>query len=679
MSKLNLYGYYIMNFLSRGNRVRKGEIAADGIVTKYGAVLTRKYTRKIFCIKRFTPLEVGNPMGRIFRSELIKKFPGVKVYIHLHNEPQKINAKEAVFLRRYSRAETMYNAYVKEFEGMSGSEKISGKQFYGGNGRKFVVSERDYLQYRDMYRSYKYVTELLHEGMQFFSTSYFVEILIPDQIKQEGVLEDFKTICDKAGVIPELIESKTGKFLGNMGLTATKKETNIFPRMLFSAENIALNSSYLSPGLVGGGGILHGLDRRSGMPLTINYFNSGGAKVGIIIGESGSGKTYTAFNMCLQFIGEKIHCSVLDIKGGEWRRLQNFGVKMTEFEMDNKTGSFVNILRLDDIIDETTTEEEIDELLEMAMTGTVKLLAVMVDIKPREGHPTDVENILREAVQKLYSSVMGSKSNRREMAKGTRDLTYKKVIDYIREFGQNAVKQKEDVANYDEKRAALCRLIINRCTPFVESYSATGALFKKEITFKEVLDSELVIYSMNKNQETQASVEDTVRLFMIQYMDIKKQYYRKRQHLHTVAFYEEVQRCGKIEQITDYISAMATGGRSNNLAMFLLLNAISTFDSEAFNAIKSNITIVIAGKMNGADVNALVNNFDCHDIEDLLREINPDSEKINVQQLKKKENYGNCFAIKFRKSENEYDRTMFKLELPDDILEEFKTTDYRSA
>lgn len=680
MNKAKLYGYYIMNFLSRGSKIRKGEIAADGIVTKYGAILTRRYVRKIFCVKRFTPLDVGNPMGRIFRKEIVSKFPGVKVWVHLHNEPQKVNIKEAVFLRRYTRAETMYNAYKQEYSGMSGSEQISGKQYYGTNGRKFVVNKKDYLTFRDTFRSYQYVTECEQNNIGLFKTGYFIEILIPDNVRQEAVITEFQTICNKAGLIYEAIESKTNKFMSNMGITVTKKESNAFPQMLFSSENIGLNSSYLSPGLVGsGGGILHGIDQRSGLPLSINYFNSGGAKVCIIIGESGCGKTMEAFNMALQFIGRGIHCSVLDLKGGEWIALKQFGIKVANFGMNNQEGSYVNILRLDDIVTEDMTDEEIQELVDMAVTGTVKLLAVMVDIQPREGSARDVENILREATQKLFSSTMKDKQSKFDMAKGTAKLNYKDVIEMVRGFGRDAVKNAEDVANYDIKRSALCRLIVQRCTPFVESYSTTGALFKKEITFKEVLDAELVIYSMNKNQDSQVSIEDTVRLFMIQYMDIKKQYQRKRQHKHTVAFYEEVQRCAKMEQVTEYISAMTTGGRSNNLAMFLLLNSVSTFNSDSFSAIRSNITLIMAGKMKDADVKSLIKDFDCYDIQDMLEEINPDASEVNAKNKRKRINRGNCFAIKFRRSETEYDRALFRLEVPPDVEKLFHTTDYINA
>lgn len=676
MSKLQVYGYYIMNFLSRGAKIRKGEIAADSIVTKYGAVLTRKYIRRTYIVKRFTPLDIGNPMGRIFRSELLKKFPGSQVIVQLHNTPKKINVKEAVFLRRYSNTEETFQSYAKEFEGMSGSEQISGKRYYTSSGRKFTVTKKDYLSHRDTYYSYKEVTDCVDNQIAMFEVMYSVQVLIPSYHRQEDVDLEVANICAKTGLLHEMVESKTAKFLGNYGITSVLKERNAFPRMLFSAKNIALNSSYLSPGLVGGGGVLHGVDKRSGEPLTINYFVSGGAKVCLLVGESGSGKTQEGFNLALQFIGQKIHCSVLDYKGNEWNRLRAHGIKIAEFEMNNKVGSYVNLLRLDDIVDETMTEEEINDLVDMATTGTVKLLSVMVDIQPNEGHPRDVEAILREAVDKLYSNTMQNKSNKKEMAKDTAKLHYKNVIEIVREFGQNAVKQQEDIANYDKDKANLCRLIIKRCTPFVESYGMSGAFFKKEITFKEVLDAELVIYSMGKNAESQTSLEDTVRVFMIEYMDIKKQYWRKRQHLMTVAFYEEVQRLGKVRLIVEFLSAMVTGGRSNNLAIFLLLNSISAIDSKEFSSIRSNITLVMGGKMKPADKKKLIEEYDCWDIKDMLDEINPEETVETLRDSRKRTNFGNCFAVKFRKSETEYDKAIFKLEIPPDVKEIWDTADY---
>lgn len=678
MSKLNMYGYYFMNFLTRGLRMRKGEISADGIVTKYDSILTRNYTRKVVVIKSFTTLDIGNPMGRIFRSELIKKFKGIKVFIHLDCEAKQMNVKDLTYLRRYKRAEDMFNQYSYEIENMSGSEKVTGKIYRNHRGEKIKVTESDLRKYRDLYRSYEYVTETVMQGGQFFDVGYYLELLIPDKYDPRQVVEEVANICDIAGLICETVESKTSKFLANKSLTVVDRAPKAFPTMLFSSEDLAMNSSYMSPGLVGGYGILHGIDKLSGLPLIVNYFNSGGAKVGLILSESGGGKTFQAFMMCLQFIAEGIHCSVIDIKGGEWKKLLKFKIKAVILKLNNTVGSFVNLLRLDDMVDNTTSVDDCLEYYNMAVTGTVQFLSTMVAIRPNEGHPLDVELILKEAVSKVYNSCCeGFSKTNPQSFKATANLQYMRVIEQVRKFGEEAVSNINDRAHYDERRADLCRLIDKRCTPFLDSASDSYIL-KQEITLKEVLDADLVIYEMDKNQDSQASIEDTVRVFMAQYLDIKKHHIRKRQRLQTVAFYEELQRCGDMKTLVNFISAMVTGGRSNNLAVFLLLNAISTFDDDAFKAIKSNITLYLVGKIKSGDIRVLCDEFDCKDLEEYLYNINPEADKVSSKEVKArrlKEDFNKCFAIKFRTDETHYDRTIFKLELPSSVTHAIETVD----
>lgn len=681
MSKLNMYGYYFMNLITRGLRMRKGEISADGIVTKYDSVLTRNYTRKILAVREFTTLDIGNPMARIFRSELIKKFKGIKVFIHLDCKSNQLDIKDLTYLRRYKRAEDMFNQYSYEIENMSGSEKVTGKVYRGRKGEKIKVTEADLRKYRNIFRSYEYVTETIMQGGQFFDTGYFVEILIPDIYDPKMVMEEAINICDIAGLSCEVIESKTSKFLANKSLTAVDNTTKEFPKMLFSSEDIAMNSSYMSPGLVGGYGILHGIDKFSGLPLLINYFNSGGAKVGLILAESGAGKTFQAFMMCLQFIAEGIHCSVIDIKGAEWIKLKRLGVKTVVIKLNNTVSSFVNLLRLDDLVTSKTKTEDLLEYYNLAVTGTIKLLSAMVDIRPEEGHPLDVELILREAVSKVFNSCCtGFSKTNADSFKTTSNLTYMKVIEQVRKFGEEAVSDIKDRAHYDERRADLCRLIDKRCTPFLDSAS-DSYLLKNEITLKEILNAELVIYEMDKNQDTQASIADTVRVIMAQFLDVKKHHIRKQQGLQTVAFYEELQRCGDMKTLMDFITAMVTGGRSNNLAVFLLLNAISTFDNDAFSAIKSNITLYLIGKIKSGDIATLCNDFDCGDLAEYLYCINPEADKDSPKEVKARrlqEDFSKCFAIKFRTDESRYDKTIYKLELPERVIKVLETVDRKA-
>lgn len=677
MSKLSMYGYYFLNAISRGNLLRKGEIAADGIKSRFGSIYTRRYTKKVYCLTEFPVLDYGNPVARIIRSEMLISFPKVKIFIHPYVENKRINIKDLNFLRKFNREQEIYDDYKSAMDRMNKSDKITGKKIYGENGRSFTIRESDYLKHREIYRSYEYVIDNIKEDRyKFFNVCYFVELLIPDNIKISNVTDRLVSILDKLGINYFPLENKTARFLSNYSLTACKKESKLFPSMLFSSEDLAMNSSYMSPGVVASDGMLLGKDLLSNMPFMPNFYCTGGAKVVMILAESGFGKSYTAFDIASQFPAFKTHVSVLDIKGNEWTKpLQKMGLDVLTVHMDSKTGTYVNFLRLDDIVTPNMSKADIEEVLDMAVTGTEQLLATMVALQPNEGNEVDVYDILREAIIKLYTrGDNGFNKDDPSTYYKTRDFTYKNVLDIIAEFGQTAVKDANNVANYDVERARLCRLICKRCAPYVQATNSIGSLFKHEISVKDVLDKEAVVYSLGLNATNNPGIANTVRILMMQFLDTKKQYIRKKKGLYTAAFYEELQRCGDMKAVVKFISSMVTGGRSNNLIIFLLLNAISTFDDDQFKPIKSNITMVFAGRLKKEDIDRLVKEFDCSEIEDYLYDINPAADPSRNRSTLKSANLGNAFAARFKVGETTYDKAIFRTELPSQISEIFRTT-----
>lgn len=676
-SKLSMYGYYFLNAISRGNLLRKGEIAADGIKSRFGSIYTRRYTKKVYCLTEFPVLDYGNPVARIIRSEMLLSYPSVKIFIHPYVESKKINIRDMNFLRKFNSEQEVFTAYSNAMNNLSKSDKLTGKAIYDERGRRLVIRESDYLKHREIYRSYEYVIDNIKEDrLKFFDVCYFVELLIPDNVKINIVTDKLTSILDKLGINYFPLENKTARFLSNYSLTACKKESKLFPKMLFSSEDLAMNSSYMSPGVVASDGMLLGKDLLSNMPFMPNFYCTGGAKVVMILAESGFGKSYTAFDIASQFPAFKTHVSVLDIKGNEWTKpLEKMGLDVLTVHMDSKTGTYVNFLRLDDMVTPNMTKSELEEILDMAITGTEQLLATMVALKPDEGNEVDVYDILREAIVKLYTR--GNNGFNRDDPSTyyiTRDFTYKNVLDIIAEFGQTAVKDSENVANYDVEKARLCRLICKRCAPYVQATNSIGSLFKNEITVKDVLDKEAVVYSLGLNATNDVGIANTVRILMMQFLDTKKQYLRKKKGLYTAAFYEELQRCGDMKAIVKFISSMVTGGRSNNLIIFLILNAISTFDDNQFSAIKSNITMVFAGKLKNEDIQRLVKEFDCSSIESYLYDINPEADHSRNRSILKSANLGNAFAARFKVGETTYDKTIFRTELPPQISELFKTT-----
>ena len=141
--------------------------------------------------------------------------------------------------------------------------------------------------------------------------------------------------------------------------------------------------------------------------------------------------------------------------------------------------------------------------------------------------------------------------------------------------------------------------------------------FRNEITVAEVLRKPLVIYSFNKNADVMLDTMDTLRVFMVQYLDTKKQSIRKEQKLHTATFPAELQCC------------------------YLL------------------------GKLEDCDIDLLVKEYGCKPIQKQL-------EKINDKSTNR---WQNCFAILYDTGVD-VDKAIYRTVVPQYMLEQFKTRDY---
>lgn len=449
------------------------------------------------------------------------------------------------------------------------------------------------------------------------------------------------------------IVGRIGTYLSNFGpATYIRDDVRRFAPMLMSNENLTEQMPYKTKGLVGGKGLLLGLDAETKLPLMVDFFNSGAAQVIMMLAKSGAGKTFSAFQIALSLIALDIHVSAIDIKGREWRKLLKF-VDGVEINMDDENPRFVNTMRLDDF---GCTRENCEYYFRMAVRATVNLLSIMVNLKPEEGNVTDLETILEQAVLKYFSQNNVDSKNPKTFV-NTRRMKYADIIDIISDLATTK--------SYSEDQRELCSVIRTRCSTYFVTEGRYSKAFKNEITVAEVLRKPLVIYSFNKNADVMLDTMDTLRVFMVQYLDTKKQSIRKEQKLHTAAFYEELQRSNQFGKLVETISHAVTGSRSNNVMIFLLLNAVSVFNNNELNAIKSNITTKIVGKLEDGDIDLLVKEYGCKPIQKQL-------EKINDKSTNR---WQNCFAILYDTGVD-VDKAIYRTVVPQYMLEQFKTRDF---
>ena len=648
-SVIGMYAEHFANWITGGSLINRDKLSSIGLKIAYNKIITKKRITKAWCICSI-PVTYSHNLSEGIRKEMFKVCPNVQTIIHTYNVPANVNVHNRVFTQYMSRSAAMFDEYAEYYTQMREDEKLTGKTVINEKtGRKMWVNTKQLMRIRDQKDSYTYVYKRVLSGCFFTETYYFVQASARTQRELEQYAKRLASILKSENIVFYEVKGTLYQYLSNYCPAAFKQnEVKRIAPMLFSEENLALQMPYRNKGLIGKNGILLGLEWQSKLPFMISFTESSAGQVVLLDGKTGCGKTYMAFNIAQGAIGYGIHCSAIDIKGQEWSKMSAF-VDTKVISFDNNHPNFVNTLRLDDL---RCTKENAREMYDNAVNGTVTILSIMTNLASNEGNITDLKNILTKSVIKVMSNNNVVADNPATFVR-TKNLTYLDVI--------NVVSELQGTNIYNDSQREVCNLIIMRCSSFLsdERYSE---MMKNEITVQDILETPLVIYSFNKNVSGELDLFDSIRVFMVQFLDSKKHEIRKNQKLHTFAFYEELQRCVSFTTLMNYISSRVTGSRSSNVSVFLLMNAISALNDAAMSQIKSNITTKIIGKVNSEDIDVLVDKYDCKPIENYMKLINESSY------------YNQCFAIMYDTGVHA-DKAIFKTILPDYMEREFRTRD----
>lgn len=661
MKLSELYSEYIANWLSDGLLISRDKISLLGIRSLFDSYLTHGWITKTWIVTAL-PVHYDVNLTQAIRTEMNRLFPNVKTIVHLYNSPVNVNVTSDTFTRQLRYASNNYNRYKEDFQLLTEDEQLTGLNVPVGNGRRVRIDKSTLLTYKAMYDSYTYVYESVTKGSGFTNTYYFIQA----SAKNRSELRKYKkTLYDTIfGTVGEVHSKLDNAYIKEVHGFVDNYLTNFCPASYIQSPSPKANSMLLSDdnksvllptktkGLINLSGVLLGLDWQAKLPFALPFSESGSAQVVLVDGKTGCGKTFLAFFAAIYLACLGVHGSVIDIKGREWSKVMKYILGSVEISMSGTGSRFVNTLRLDNIdCDETNCQE----LYDNAVQGTIDVFTIIVSLLESEGNIADLVTVLETAINKLYSIHDVVRSNPSTFYR-TKDFKYSDVIAIINEL--------ETTKSFSEDQRKICRLIYTRTAPYFMSEGRYADALANEITVSEIIDSPFVIYNMNKNNAETLNTLDNLKIYMSQFLDGEKHFLRKQKSLHTVAFYEELQRCGSLKTLVRSISARVTGSRSNNLTVFLLLNAISTLDSDAFSAIKSNITTKIIGLVEKPDQKALVEEYGCEDIESYIDRI----------RTAKSNKYNNCFAVSFNSGLRK-DKVILKTVVPPEMAEAFKTRD----
>lgn len=661
MKLSELYSEYIANWLSEGLLITRDKISLLGIKSLFDSYITNGWITKTWIVTAL-PVHYDVNLTQAIRSEMHRAFPEVKTVVHMYNSPVKVSVNNDSFTRQLRIAANQYNKYKTDYEHLTEDQQLTGLSVHVGGGYRLRIDKTTLLTYKASYDSFSYVYDKVNKGSGFTSTYYFVQA----STKSRQILRKYQkalldVIHSTAGEFDSKLDNIYAKevhgtvdnYLSNFCPATYKQQpSSKFPTLLLSDENKAALLPTKTKGLINPNGILLGLDWQAKLPFFLSFFESGAAQVALVDGKSGCGKTFLMFFAAIELAGLGVHCSVIDIKGNEWTKIMKYVKGSVEIAMSGKNARFVNTLRLDSI---QCTKDNCEELFDNAVQATIDIFTIIVNLQENEGNIADLTTVLETAINKLYSQHDVMRNNPSTFVR-TRDFKYADVVEIVNEL--------KTTKSFSDSQRKICGLVQTRSAPFFMSEGRYADAMKNELTVSEILYAPFVIYNMDKNNAETLSTLDTLKVYMSQFLDGEKHFLRKQQKLHTAAFYEELQRCGSLHTLVRSISARVTGSRSNNLSVFLLLNAVTTLDDQAFSAIKSNITTKIIGLVEKPDQIKLVEEYGCDDIAGYMERI----------RSNEKGHYNNCFAVSFNNGLRQ-DKVLLKSVVPSEMIEAFKTRD----
>lgn len=652
MSKRGLWDFYtsfIGNWISGGQLIHRGNLSSLGIKPLFDRIVTKTHIKKVICITKF-PIHYEYCLLEVLNDIVKTAVPEAMCYTNAYSVPTKSDFKSRNFKTQMARCETVLNQYRQAYESLNGTDKTLGKKVFGPGGFTFSINKKQLDKHQADYDSYKYIADTIRNGGQITDTFFFVEIIAPNNKlvnSARNAVVDY--LYNNEFEFNEL-SANSSAYMSNFTPASYMPQftTKEFQPMTMSNENMTFTLPINCHGFIGNGkGVCFGMDMKSKTPFILNLTGSGKAQVILLIAASGYGKTMAALFAALNLLGNDIHVSALDIKGDEWIKLAKY-TKYTLVDISENSDRYVNTMRVDDL--HIDSVEDARKYLNMAKTATTELCLIISS--PSEDNRSMYESLLRVAINKVYN-MHEVDPDVPESLKRTSSLQYTQILVALNDIAHSET--------YKDKQLLINDIIITLSNKFRESNIFKGS----EITMSEILESPLVIYSLNKNSDLSFTTDEAIRTMMISYLDQKKIAHRKKLRKFTACVYEEMQRAqSEFASLLSFIGSMVTGARSSNAIILLLGNSIHSFEDERMRSITSNITTYIIGPTSvKRDIESL-ESLGCDELT--IKYIT----SIAEEPMK----YPNYFVCKYNTG-LDAGVTNIKIVSPDNLIEGFKTRD----
>lgn len=334
--------------------------------------------------------------------------------------------------------------------------------------------------------------------------------------------------------------------------------------------------------------VLMGTDIDSFEPLGLTFTSSGQGQNMVIVGTTGSGKTYLYENIMQNARLNNFKLNAMDYKGNEYKAVAEVIPNSITLDFSLNSPYFINTLKfIPELYDKKDWQREFAYNLE----ATVTSLRILAGVSAHNAKTAS--NALEEMIKNIYAQKYRVFFDDIESYYGTRN------VDYFIDIGEALSKFQSDKELKGIYGEEVCREIYSGLQPYFSTMSHRSYMFSEEIDLEQVLNKDCIIYSFNTNKETNWDTLMEYKIFNLDYISNLFIQKNKREGFTTLNSLEEYQRAVNSPDMRRIYNNKLSGGRSDNVINVVLTNTIQPLleKSNDISAMRENISTIIVGRL----------------------------------------------------------------------------------
>lgn len=587
--KLDMYDMIIASIFDK-NAVIEPKVKLDRRSINIGlsCVSSESTISKYYLINKFPDYLKKNIYDLIRKDAMT---PGVRIDFYTYSQPHKIDWDSSEMKSRMR--------IWKEYTGKEVSESVFD---YRDNKDTFDSRKRIMI-------STKYLNEAELDYKRTTCKCYFVIRVSAnrDKVSILNMMESIRLLSETAATnqisIRELRVNLMDwlRLISPFSLISTNNLISSVPKKVLT-DDIVANFNSLKQGTVGNRGIPMGIDIKSGRVVLYKFKDDPeGADNVLVVGETGSGKSYFIKPKIFYLLASGMVGTIMDYEGDEYEYIVNY-IKAANPDdaIIISVGKSSNNYFDPCVIPELTGEVSVDREAKRMSIGYIKMMFTKM-ISDNDTLDNGQTKVLSLAIQRMYDSA-GITDDINTWHKRSKKLRIRMVYDEIKEIVESKEFYDPDSETSLHDDAVK---ILEATSIFFEEGEIYSGTFDNPLSLDEIYKAKLTVFSFGEKGQD-ASLSDK-RITALKQMSIAyvntliSNYCKYVRKCFNFKIWEEGQRWLNVAGSSSIILNEITGGRKRGDINFIITNNIAMFLDETDKlgeALTLNIQHYFIGKIN---------------------------------------------------------------------------------